>query len=114
MSTTRFEGVVGGVRYDEPALFETAARGLGYRSGGKGRSKRPKPWRLGTAVSVLKSGETEAVEGQVWSRGSIDGYMWLALDSGEFVGAHCASGRITAGVGAGQVEIGRLAPRRVE
>lgn len=81
--TTKFKGVVGGVTYTDPALFETAARDLGYDRRRKGRGT----WKIGTPIAVRLEDGTK-VSGQVWSYALEANYVWLALDTGKFVCAY--------------------------
>jgi hypothetical protein len=84
--STKFRGVVGGVTYTDPALFEQAARGLGYHRNGRRTS-----WRLGTPVRITLEDGTK-VDGQVWAKAAGRGYVWVALDNGRYVAVHQQSG----------------------
>jgi len=78
-----FKGRLMGVEYDSPTLFEQSAKALGFRVG-KGRSTSPKRvWAPGTPIAVTIDGER--IAGQVWSQSDCRGFVWVALDSGQFV-----------------------------
>lgn len=76
--TIRFAGRVGGVTYDDPALFEEAARSLGY----KDVMSRGGRWKVGTEVALTVDGER--VAGQVWDRGPRKETYWVALENGAY------------------------------
>lgn len=91
-----FKGVVGGVTYTDPSLFEQAARALGFRPN---KARQPK-WKVGTPVGIrLESGER--IEGQVWALDWTPNYAWIALDDGRYarVNMHYGNAQITNGQG---------------
>lgn len=93
---TKFRGVVGGVEYSDPTLFEKAAKALGYR-----RNGRTAKWKVGTPVQVVLEDGTK-VQGQVWSQDMVRNYAWLALDDGRYARVYMpdpASVQITNGLG---------------
>jgi hypothetical protein len=87
----KFRGVVGGVTYTEPALFERSARARGYL--GMGKRQRVLKWKIGTPVGVKYSDGTR-VEGQVWSRSDKSEYVWVALDDGTYALVSTRSGLV--------------------
>ena len=86
MSTIAFKGVIAGIAYDDPAEFEKAAIACGYRLG----MGRTGDWRVGTPVRI-RFGE-DYVEGQVWAKGDVRGYLWVALDDGRYAKVSTHSG----------------------
>ena len=80
VTKTRFRGVVGGIEYDDPGLFETAARNLGFRR----NKERGTDWKVGAPIAVRLTDGTR-VEGQVWCRSETANYVWVALDNGTYV-----------------------------
>lgn len=84
----QFKGKVGGVVYDEPTLFETAARRLGY----SGYGRRSNVWKVGTDIAVVINGET--IHGQVWAPTDTRNYVWVALDSGRYVAVFTPTGQL--------------------
>lgn len=89
MKNLGFSGVVGGVAYTDPALFEQAAHDLGHR--GVSGARVPK-WKIGTPVSI-RYGNALRYFGQVWSKAAVDNYVWVAaLDNGKYVVVNMQSG----------------------
>lgn len=97
--TTKFKGIVGGVTYTDPALFEKAARDAGHRLG----MNRTGDWRVGMSVSVrlrevVRAGWAdeygEPIQGQVWAKGPEPrcGYIVAALDGGRWARIYPSSG----------------------
>lgn len=48
--------------------------------------------RLGVGASVTVILDGTRVAGQVWSLTDVEGYVWVALDNGQFVALHTLSG----------------------
>lgn len=71
-----FKGRLAGVDYDQPGLFEQAARTLGY-----GLARRS--WKPGAPVTIDHR-DGRRISGQVWSKAE-GSDVWVALDDGTFV-----------------------------
>lgn len=100
--TTKFQGTLLGVEYDDPKAFEKAARGLGYTH--VGQNRRAVEWKLGTEVRV-RFEDGRRLRGQVWARAE-KGYVWLAMEDRTFLSAHVATCHVYT---EGRDAVGRVA-----
>lgn len=70
-----FKGRLAGVDYDQPGLFEQAAKALGF-----GVARRS--WKPGAPVTIAtRSGKR--ISGQVWSKADSSN-VWVALEDQRF------------------------------